>query len=118
MIKRLGELLASCGVGNPVDNKNNIHKCAAERLEAFFATARKLNRMIGENVVSEDLEVSVIRGGVMFDGEYMENAYARAGAKSVKRAVVCTTDLGLCKRHGPNGVEGVLLKPKVALRDI
>lgn len=118
MIKRLGDLLASCGVGNTVDNANDIHKHAGERLGAFFATARKLNKMIGENVVSEDLKVAVIQGGVVFDGEYMEDAYARAGARPVKRAVICTTDLGLCSRRGTGGVGKMLLKPKVALRDV
>jgi len=118
MIKRLGELLASCGVGDSAENTKNIHQCAAERLEAFFVTAQKLNKMIGEDVVSEDLKVVVIQGGAMFDGQYMEDAYAPGGVKSVKRAVICTTDLGLCSRHGTNGVEKMLLKPKVALRDI
>jgi len=118
MVKKLGELLASCGVGNPTDNTKNIHQCAAERLEAFFITAQKLNKMIGEDVVSEDLKVVIIQGGAMFDGQYMEDAYAQVGVKSAKRAVICTTDLGLCSRHGTNGVEKMLLKPKVTLRDI
>ena len=73
--------------------------------------------MIGENVVSEDLTVSVIRGGTMFDGKRMEEAYARDGSKPDQRAVICTTDLGLCERKETKEVRKILLKPKVVLRD-
>jgi len=117
MVKQLAGLLSSCGVGDPVDNANNIHKYAAEKLGALFTTARKLNRMIGENVVSEDLTVTVIRGGTMFDGERMEDTYVWAGVKTPPRAVICTTDLGLCERKQTKGVRKLLLKPKVALHD-
>ena len=115
MIKRLAELLSSCGVGDPVDNTNNIHKYAAEKLGELFATSRRLNKMIGENVVSEDLTVTLVRGGTKFDGERMEDAYARAGVKAGERTVICTTDLGLCGRKGAKGARKVLLKPKVAV---
>jgi len=117
MIKQLAELLSSCGVGGPVDNADVIRKQGAEKLEALFTAAQKLNRMIGENFVSEDLMVSVIRGGTMFDGERMENAYARAGSKPGQRTVICTTDLGLCERKKAKGVRKMLIKPKVVLRD-
>lgn len=117
VIKQLAELLSSCGVGGPVDNADIIRKQGAEKLEALFTAAQKLNKMIGENVVSEDLMVSFIRGGTMFDGGRMEDAYARAGSKPDQRAVICTTDLGLCERKKTKGVRKMLLKPKVALRD-
>ena len=120
MVKQLAGLLSSCGVGNSVDNvKNihNIHRYAAEKLEALFTTSRKLNKMIGENIVSEDLVVNVIPGGTTFDGEHMEDAYVRGGSKPSQRAVICTTDLGLCERKGTKGIGKVVLKPKVALRN-
>lgn len=117
MIKQLAELLAFCGIGDPVGNVNIIHTHAAEKLGAFFTTARNLNKMIGENVISEDLTVSVIRGGTIFDGERMEDAYARTGSESGQRAVICTTDLGLCERRETKGAGKVLLKPKVVLFD-
>lgn len=115
MIKQLAELFSSCGVGNPADNTDIIRKQGAEKLEALFTAAQKLNRMIGENVLSEDLVVSVIRGGTVFDGERMEDAYARGGSKPDQRAVICTTDLGLCGRRKTKGVRKMLLKPKVVL---
>ena len=117
MVTQLADLLSSCGVGNSVENASNIQKYGAEKLEVLFTAARKLNRMIGENVVSEDLVVTVIHGDTMFDGERMEDAYARAGVKLVQRAVICTTDLGLCERRQTKGVGKMLLKPKVVLRD-
>lgn len=116
MIHQLAELLSSCGVGEPVDNAHNIHKYAADKLGSLFTAARRLNKMIGENVVSDDLMVTVIDGGHSFDGEHMEDAYPWDGVKHVRRAVICTTNLGLCEGKGANGVRKVLLKPKVALR--
>ena len=115
MVKQLADLLSSCGVGNPAGNANDIRKCGAEKLEVLFTAAQKLNRMIGENVISEDLTVSVIRGGTIFDGERMDDTYARAGVEPVQRAVICTTDLGLCERKQTRGARKVLLKPKVFL---
>lgn len=117
MINRLAKLLSSCGVGNTADNVNNIHTCAAEKFGELFTMARKLNKIIGENVVSEDLTVTIIRKGIMFDGENMEDAHARAGVRSAGRSVICTTDLGLLSKWGANGARKVLLKPKVALHD-
>jgi hypothetical protein len=115
MIKQLVVLFSSCGVGHPEDAANVIRKQGAEKMEALVTAAQKLNRMIGENIVSEDLMVSIIRGGTAFDGERMEVAYARAGSKPDQRAVICTTDLGLCERKKTKGVGKMLLKPKVVL---
>jgi hypothetical protein len=117
MVRELVELLSSCGAGKSTDNSNKIHKYAGDRLGSLFAAARKLNRMIGENVVSDDLKVTVIRGGEMFDFEQMEDAYAWGGIKSDQRVVICTTDLGLCERNAARGGK-MLLKPKVALRNL
>ena len=114
-VNQLAELLSSCGVGNPVDNTNNIQRYGSEKLKALFTAARNLNRMIGENFVSEDLIVSVIPGGTMFDGEHMEDARARAGSKPDQRTVICTTDMGLWERKQTKGIRKPLLKPKVVL---
>lgn len=73
--------------------------------------------MIGENIISHDLGVTIVGGGYPFDAEYMEDTYRRTGANSGRRAVVCTTNLGLCERSGMKG-ERMFLKPKVFLRDV
>ena len=117
MIERLAEVLSSCGLGTVIGNANDIKKHAAEKLGALSATARKLNKMIGENVVSEDLVVTFVHGGTMFNGESMDNAYPQAGVKPAQRVVICTTDLGLCKRKSAEGARKELLKPKVVLHD-
>jgi len=100
-----------------VGNAENIYKCAAGKLGSLFASARRLNKMIGEDVISGDLMVMIIGGGNLFDGKYMENAYARGDARPTQRTVICTTDLGLYERKG-TGEPKILLKPKVVLRDI
>ena len=117
MIKHLAEHFSACGVGEPANNVNNIHKYARDKLGSLFTAAQKLNKMIGENVVSDDLMVTVVGGGELFDGGRMEDAYARRGMEPVQRFVFCTTDLGLCERKGGAGAK-TLLKPKVALRNL
>ena len=116
MISQLADLLAFCGVGTPIDNATNIQIYGAEKLETLSTAARKLNTMVGENVVSEDLVVTVVSAGTIFDGECMEDAYPQAGMKPVQRVVICTTDLGLREGKQVKGVKA-FLKPKVVLRD-
>ena len=117
MINQLAGLLSSCGVGETSYNAYNIHGCAVDKLGSLFTTARKLNKMMGENVVSHDLMVTTIDGGDLFDGDYMEDAFTRGRVKPVQLPVICTTDLGLCERKGVRGVN-VFLKPKVVLRNL
>lgn len=118
MVIQLANLLSSHGVGDLVHNVNHIQRRGSEKLKTLFIAARKLNKMIGENIVSEDLVVSFVCGGAMFNGEFMEDAYgARAGSNPGQRAVICTTDLGLCERGEGKGVRKILLKPKVVLHD-
>ena len=116
-IEELASLLSFCGAGVFAENTRNIHKHAGEKLESLFLAARKLNKMVGENVVSGDLMVVMITGGHLFDADYMDDAYARSGAKPGRHAVICTTNLGLCERKGAK-VENMLLKPKVVLGDL
>jgi hypothetical protein len=116
-VEHLASLLSSCGAGGLAENTRNIHKHAAEKLGSLFIAARKLNKIVGENVVSGDLVVTVIGGGHLFDAAHMEDVYARGGVKLGQRAVICTTDLGLCERKGTKA-EKILLKPKVLLGNI
>lgn len=113
-VEQLASLLSSCGAGGFAENTHNIHKHAAEKLGSLFIAARKLNKMVGEKIVSGDLVVTVIGGGCSFDADHMEDKYARGGVKLGQRAVICTTDLGLCERKGMKA-EKILLKPRVLL---
>lgn len=116
MVGQLASLLAYCGVGEHSHNAQTIHQHAADKFESLFAAARKLSKMIGEDIVSGDLAVVIIAGGLPFNGEDMEEAYTLAGTKFVPRAVTCTTSLGLCERKSKE--LKMWLKPKVVLRDL
>ena len=116
-VEQLASLLSSCGAGGFAENTYNIHNHAAEKLGSLFTAARKLNKMVGENVVSGDLVVTVIGGGYSFDGNHMEDKYARGSVKLGQPVVICTTDLGLCERKGAKG-EKILLKPRVLLSNL
>ena len=112
MIDQLAGLLSSCGIGQFSYNAHSIRGCAVDKLGSLSTAARRLNKMIGENVVSHDLMVTAIDGGDLFNAEYMEDAYARSRAKPAQHTVICTTDLGLCEKRGVRGVK-IFLKPKV-----
>ena len=112
----MASLLSYCGVGEPFSNANNIHEHAADKFGSLFTAARKLNKMIGENIVSGDLEVAIIGGGHSFNSDFMEEAYAYGGAKLGPCPVIYTTHLGLCERKSKE--VKVWLKPKVVLRGL
>jgi hypothetical protein len=111
-VERLASLLFSCGVGGFNENVQTIRRHTAEKLGSLFTAARKLNKMTGEDVISEDLMVTVVGGNYLFHGEHMEDAYPGIGVKTGGR-VVCTTDLGLYDRRGGK----MLLKPKVLIHN-
>lgn len=107
----MASLLSYCGIGEPFYNAQSIRKHAAEPFGSLFAAARKLSKMIGENIVSDDLGVVIIGGGYLFESKNMalDDAYDRGGTEPGQR-VFCTTGLGLCEREGR-----MLMKPKVVL---
>jgi hypothetical protein len=107
--------LSYCGIGEPFYNGQTIHKYAADKFGSLFATARKLNKMMGENIVSGDLEVAIVGGGYPFNSEDMEEAYTSGAVEVGQRTVVCTTSLGLGEKK--SGALNMILKPKVVLRD-
>ena len=115
-IDQLASLLSFCGFGENVHNAQSIRKHATEKFKTLFATARKLSKMIGESIVSDDLEVAIFDGGCLFDREHMEGAFAGGRAKPGQCVVVCTTGLGLCERKSMG--QRMVLKPKVLLRDV
>jgi hypothetical protein len=111
----LASHLSSCGVGEFFENAQSIHKHSVEKFGLLFAAARKINKMLGEDIVSEDLEVAIVDGGYPFDNEHMEEEYSWGGTKPGQSAVACTTGLGLYERKSRG--QKMLLKPKVVLRD-
>ncbi|EKM81363.1 hypothetical protein AGABI1DRAFT_119811 [Agaricus bisporus var. burnettii JB137-S8] len=86
-----------------------------DRISRLLNTAKRLNKMIGEEIMHCDLEALYIAPEVAFNNITMEIA---GGVGDEEKMVLCTTDLGLVKaekRLGKVGEwdEAVLLRPKV-----
>lgn len=99
-----------------------------EKVASVLDKAKKLNKVIGEEIVRCDLEALYIAPDVLFNAATMEvgGLGERRGETSIttgnaSQRVLCTTDLGLVraeKKVGKIGEwdEAVLLKPSVVLQ--
>jgi hypothetical protein len=82
------------------------------RLNVVAALALKLNRIIGQDMTSSDLEASLVAPKVPYDMEVMKNAGDEASG-----LVLCTTDLGLtsCVKQPDRTRKVTFVKPVVVL---
>lgn len=86
--------------------------------------AKRLNKVIGEEIVKCDLEALYIAPDVIFNEATMEvggQGQVPVGGSDREERVLCTTALGLVKAEKKAGKvgeweEGVLLKPSVILQ--
>ncbi|KAJ7628235.1 hypothetical protein DFH06DRAFT_1226569 [Mycena polygramma] len=95
----------------PVTDRR-IEAKVGDRVGTAAGLILDLHRIIGTNVVSEDLEATFVEPGIAFDPRTMENMWPEeASGKSQEDVVVCTTSLGVRKlgKHGGD-------PPKVLLR--
>ncbi|KAL4068798.1 hypothetical protein V8B97DRAFT_817463 [Scleroderma yunnanense] len=98
-----------------------------DKVSFLVAQAIRVNKIIGEDVTSGDLEILTIPPATVFDNLSMEDVYNEGVlTHSGGARVLCTTDLGLLKRVrvGTTGEKErqwavtTLLKPKVALESV
>ncbi|KAH7883466.1 hypothetical protein F5I97DRAFT_1815020 [Phlebopus sp. FC_14] len=102
-----------------------------EKISILVSLAIRVNKIIGEDVTSGNLEVLAVHPAAPFNAEAMEDSYddgvsARSARSTDTAKVLCATDLGLRKRTRV-AVTGekekqwemtLLLKPKVALESV
>jgi hypothetical protein len=100
----------------PPISRRTIEAQFGDRIEAMARLVVELNRNIGANIISEDLEAVLVDPGTAFDFKTMEDMWpGEVFGQSKTETVVCTTSLGLRKSgHGRHAV--MLSKPKVLLR--
>ncbi|KAJ7628238.1 hypothetical protein DFH06DRAFT_1442141, partial [Mycena polygramma] len=101
----------------------------AGHIAAIAKYSLQLRKAIGEDIVSEDLEVVYVGPNQIFREQTMEDVYAVGRRKDQSRraaragfdveVVACTSDIGLQKR-GRNTLDfkggDILLRPKVVLQ--
>lgn len=96
-----------------------------EKVLFLVTLAVRVNKIVGEDVTSGDLEVLTVPPASLFDPANMEDVYNEAASGTGAR-VLCTTDLGLRKRvrismtgeKEKQWAVTTLLKPKVALETV
>ncbi|KAF8177811.1 hypothetical protein K438DRAFT_1845320 [Mycena galopus ATCC 62051] len=94
------------------------------QITAIVKYSLQLRATIGEEIVSEDLEVAYVEPNHIFDKQSMEDTDAVPGRVEgrgrMRDLVVCTTDIGIQKRENRCDSEPeekrLLLCPKVVLQ--
>jgi len=104
---------------------NTFVETFGNRLSVIGKLVLQLNKAVGEDITSGDLETIFVPPDAAFDPAIMDDAYAderpRRGKTSVEERVVATTDMGLQRmarryREGRYECETmIVLKPKVVL---
>ncbi|KAG6331425.1 hypothetical protein ID866_7666 [Astraeus odoratus] len=99
-----------------------------EKVSFLVSLSMRINKIIGEDVTSGDLEILTVPPAATFDSSAMEDVYNEGtpGRPGVGTKVLCTTDLGLRKRvrvavtgdKEKHWAITTLLKPKVALESV
>ncbi|KAF9236020.1 hypothetical protein BU15DRAFT_50682 [Melanogaster broomeanus] len=130
-ISGLSDILLAAGcTASKSDIVSAISSKFRDKISFLVSLAIRVNKIVGEDVTSGNLEVVAVRPETTFDATSMEDSYddgsspqARGGSMPT---VLCATDLGLRKmtRVGMTGEKEkqwdikVLLKPKVALKSV
>ena len=90
-------------------------------LEGLVNCALRLNKTLGEDIISADLEPANERPDGMWDESTMDEAFGDARTKTLDDRVLCAVELGLRKVEKvlnggePEWHDTSLLKPKVVL---
>ncbi|KAL1940879.1 hypothetical protein VTO73DRAFT_7920 [Trametes versicolor] len=132
MTDYVSDVLLACGLdGSPEHVRDLVKQRYGKRLKQLASHALDVRRIAGEQMLSRDLQVFVVRPRAPFDPTLMEDEWAdtkkRAGsADSSAGDVLCTTHLGLVQQERRTDagkdtqdaepmLKVVMLKPKVVL---
>ncbi|KAH6897985.1 hypothetical protein BKA70DRAFT_1375380 [Coprinopsis sp. MPI-PUGE-AT-0042] len=127
MVDTLVNVLLVSGLNEAptIHTHNQLHSqimaAFSSQLNVILSQAKRLNKAVGEGVVSCDLEALYVAPDAGYMPETMEAStmVESSGSRPPER-VLCTTDLGLARAIKVPGTRGeweesVLLKPKVIL---
>ena len=124
-VNHLINLLVVAGWQPASEARDTFLAAFGNRLLVIGKLAIQLNKAVGEDITSGDLEAISVPPDAAFDPAIMDDAYAderaRRGKASVEKRVVATTDMGLHRmarryREGKYECETmIVLKPKVVL---
>ncbi|EGO26438.1 hypothetical protein SERLADRAFT_463507 [Serpula lacrymans var. lacrymans S7.9] len=122
----LVDILVTAGCSAPINKIQEKLKTAFNtKIAVMVDLAIRLNRAIGEDITSGNMEVVAVSSAMPYDPAKMDNAYEDGQPQdSASIRVLCPTDLGL-QRLSKVSMTGedewdtkMLLKPKVAIESV
>ncbi|KAJ7141732.1 hypothetical protein C8R43DRAFT_1200684 [Mycena crocata] len=118
LVSSISDVLILAKARNEPPSRRAIEATFGDRIAAITRLVLELNKAIGTDVVSEDLEAFIIGPGEKFELKIMDNMWEDDDTPAAPESVVCTTALGL-RARGHSGRDGLLImKPKVLLPSI
>lgn len=128
ILSGLADILLAAGCNaSQADLVSTLSAKFNDKVSFLVIQAMRVNKIVGEDVTSGNLEILMVPPGTVFDPSSMEDVYNEdALTHSGAKRVLCTTDLGLRKmvRLTTTGEKDkqwsvtTLLKPKVALESV
>ncbi|CCM04633.1 uncharacterized protein FIBRA_06817 [Fibroporia radiculosa] len=124
LAERLADIMFISGAR--VDHER-LRQSVNASLESIIRSALNLQQVIGEQVLSRDLEIMTVRVDDLFDPEQMEDVYGDEEPTADDHEplhVLCTASLGLRRCDKPKGGLGdelqvtTLVRPKVVLETL
>jgi len=123
------DILVTAGCSAPITNiQEKLKTVFSTKIAVMVDLAVRLNRAIGEDITSGNMEVVAVGSAMPYDPTKMDNAYedgqptSKQDSASIR--VLCPTDLGL-QRLSKVSMTGedqwdtkILLKPKVAIESV
>ncbi|PFH47367.1 hypothetical protein AMATHDRAFT_50360 [Amanita thiersii Skay4041] len=94
----------------------------SSEIENIVKKSQELNKAIGEDVTSCELEILYMEPDHVFDESIMEDTFQDQTKDTTQEpeGVLCTTDLGLIRHEKTTGGDGwqntILIKPKIVLQ--
>ena len=120
--KTIAEVLIIAGYRRVAEEvTDEVAEKFGHRIRAIVGTALRLNKILGENITSCDLNLTLVSQGSTFNPATAEDIGEGASPQKAADPVLCTTEVGLNRSvRDPKGgkMETVLLKPKVALQSV
>ena len=120
--KDIAEVLIVAGYRRVAEEvTDEVAQKFGHRINAIVGTALRLNKILGGNITSCDLNLILVSQGSTFNPATAEDIGEGASPQKAADPVLCTTEVGLNRTvRDPKGgkMETVLLKPKVALQSV
>lgn len=123
-METLADLLVYVGFLRPASAQAEVATKLHDRIAAIIKLTRQIHKMIGEDIISRDLQVYSVEEGRSFDKATMMDAFEEDSSRKFRKSSpkgpsICTIGLGLCTKSSNVTSQGsdrvVLMKATVVI---